>query len=103
MTMRQNLVFALTGWLAGLCSIVGVALLVFPALLGTPKSIRTAPDLFVFVLVVLLVSPAALVGGLIGGRTPKEGGQSVQLIMAAVVAVIAAVPLSCVAFWYTGW
>jgi hypothetical protein len=101
--MRQNLLFALTGWVAGLCSILGVALIVFPALLGTSKSIRTVPDLLALALVVLLVSPAALAGGLIGSRVSKEGGRSGQMIMAAVVAIIAAVPLSCVAFWYTGW
>jgi hypothetical protein len=103
MTIRQNLLFALTGWVAGVCGIAATALLVFPALLGTPKSIRSLPDLLAFALVMLLVSPAALLGGLIGGRAPREGGRVGQLIMAAIVAVVAAVPLSCVAFWYTGW
>jgi hypothetical protein len=82
---------------------LATALIVFPALLGTPKSLRTWPDLFVFALVLLVVSPAALLGGLIGSRAPREGGRGVQLLMAAIVGVIAAVPLSCVAFWYTGW
>jgi hypothetical protein len=54
-------------------------------------------------LVVILVSPATLLGGLIGGRALKEGGRTGQLIMAAVVGVIAAIPLSCIAFYYTGW
>jgi hypothetical protein len=103
MTMRRNLLFALIGWVAGLCSILGMALIVFPILLGIRKSISTAPDLLAFALVLLLVSPAALLGGLIGGRVPREGGRSGQLIMAAVVAIIAAVPVSCILFWYTGW
>ena len=47
----ERRVFALIGWVAGLGSILGVALLVFPALLGTPKSIRTGADLLAFALV----------------------------------------------------
>src|SRR5262245_42392634 len=68
MTMRENLLFALTGWVAGLCSALAVALVVFPALLGETKSISTWPDLLFFGLIVLLISPFTLAGGLIGGR-----------------------------------
>jgi hypothetical protein len=103
MTLRDNLLFALTGWAAGLCSILAIALIIFPVFFGISKSIRALPDLLAFLLVVLLVSPAALAGGLIGSRVTKEGGRSTQLIMAAVVGIMAAVPLSCIAFWYTGW
>jgi hypothetical protein len=103
MTIRQNLLFALVGWAVGVCSVLGIALIVFPVFFGISKSIRTLPDLLAFALVVVLVSPATLLGGLIGGRALKEGGRSGQLIMAAVVGVMAAVPLSCIAFYYTGW
>jgi hypothetical protein len=103
MTIRQNLLFALVGWVVGLCCILAIALIVFPVFFGISKSISTLPDLLAFALVVALVSPATLLGGLLGGRALKEGGRSGQLIMAAVVGVIAAIPLSCVAFYYTGW
>jgi hypothetical protein len=103
MTIRQNLVFALVGWVVGLCCILGIALIVFPVFFGISKTIATLPDLLAFLLVVILVSPATMLGGLIGGRALKEGGRTGQMIMAAVVGVIAAVPLSCVAFYYTGW
>jgi hypothetical protein len=103
MTIRENLLFALTGWIVGLCCILGIALIVFPVFFGISKSISTLPDLLAFVLVVILVSPAALLGGLLGGRALKEGGRTGQLIMAGVVGAIAAVPLSCIAFYYTGW
>jgi hypothetical protein len=103
MTIRQNLVFALVGWVVGLCCILGIALIIFPVFFGISKSISTLPDLLAFLLVVVLVSPFTLLGGLIGGRALKEGGRSGQIIMAAVVGVIAAVPLSCIAFYYTGW
>src|SRR5262245_16949393 len=103
MTFRDNLLFALTGWAAGLCCVLGIALVVFPIFFGISKSISTLPDLLAFVLVVILVSPAALLGGLIGGRAVKEGGGHGQLSMAGVVGMIAAVPLSCIAFYYTGW
>lgn len=103
MTLRQNLQFALVGWVAGLCSVLAIALIIFPVFFGISKSISTLPDLVAFALVALLVSPAALLGGLIGSRATREGGRSGQLIMAAVVGIMAAVPLSCVAFYYTGW
>ena len=103
MTIRQNLVFALVGWVVGLCSILAIALIVFPVFFGISKAIRTLPDLLAFALVALLVSPAALIGGLVGGRALKEGGRTGQLIMAALFGIIAAVPLSCIAFYYTGW
>jgi hypothetical protein len=103
MTLRENLLFALTGWLAGVCIMLGVGFIIFPALVGTPHSFGAGPDRFILLLVVLLVSPAALVGGLVGGRLPKEGGQFGQLLMAAIAGIMAAVPVSCVGFWYTGW
>jgi hypothetical protein len=103
MTLREHLLFAFTGWLAGVCVMLGVGFIIFPALVGTPHSFGAGADRLILGLVVLLVSPAALVGGLVGGRLPKEGGRVGQLLMAAIAGVIAAVPLSCVGFWYTGW
>ena len=61
------------------------------------------PFLLILALILLIVSPAALVGGLVGGRLPKEGGQLGQLIMAAICGIIVAVPLSCAGFWVSGW
>src|SRR5207244_5830681 len=74
MTLREHLLFAFTGWLAGVCIMLGVGFIIFPALVGTPHSFGAGPDRLILRLVVLLVSPVALLGGLVGGRLPKEGG-----------------------------
>jgi acid phosphatase family membrane protein YuiD len=55
-------------------------------------------------LAIIFGSPAALVGGLIGSRVPKEGGQTEQFIMAAIFGVILALPFACMGLWFfTGW
>ena len=64
---------------------------------------KLAIPLLILAVILLIVSPAALVGGLVGGRLPKEGGQLGQLIMAAICGIIVAVPLSCAGFWVSGW
>ena len=84
MSIRQNLTFALIGWVASLSSVFGIALIAFPVFFGISRSIRTLPDLLAFALVALLISPAALLGGLVGGRALKEGGRTGQLIMPAI-------------------
>jgi len=57
----------------------------------------------VLAIVLLIVSPAALVGGLIGGRMPREGGRGSQILLAVIMGIVLAMPFSCLGFWYTGW
>ncbi len=103
MTIRSSLLFALVGWLAGLCAALGTGFVIFPALMGNPPALGMGVQLLILGTVLLLVTPAALIGGLIGGRLPQEGGKGVQLVMAAILGVIAALPFSCIGFWYSGW
>lgn len=103
MSMRENVLFALTGWVAGLLITLGVGMILFPAVEGITHSLRTGPDPILFAFVVLLVSPTTLLGGLIGGRMPKEGGPGGQYLMAAILGIVASLPFSCLSFWYTGW
>lgn len=103
MTIRSSLLFALIGWLAGICVTVGIGFVIFPALMGTAPALGIGAQLLIFGVVLLFVTPAALVGGWIGGRLPKEGGKSAQLVMAGIIGVIAAVPFSCAGFWFSGW
>lgn len=100
--MRQNLVFALTGWVAGILSTLAVGLLVLPNTIGSPRVFDT-PELLGLALVLVVVSPVALAGGLIGGHLPKEGGTADQIVMAVLLGVVLAAPMSCVSFYYTGW
>ena len=103
MSIRSSMLFALVGWLAGLCATLGNGFVIFPALVGNPPALGLGAQFLILGAVLLLVTPAALIGGLIGGRLPKEGGRNGQLIMAGILGVLAALPLSCVGFWYSGW
>ena len=103
MKMREHLLFAGVGWIAGLCSTLGLALIIIPAIIGGEQAYSRGPGLLILALILLIVTPAALVGGIVGGRLPKEGGQLGQLIMAAICGMIVAVPLSCAGFWVSGW
>jgi len=45
-----------------------------------------------------------LVGGFIGSRIPREGGQTEQFMMAAIMGIIFSLPFACMVLWFfTGW
>ena len=106
MQIRQHLLYAAAGWLAGasatlLCGIVGPA--VFPGLVQAghyPNPIPALP--LVVVVVLIVVSPLALLAGLVGGRLPSEGGRSEQILVAGVFGALIALPAACVGLWYFG-
>ena len=102
MTLRDNVRFACIGWLAGVLVTLGLVVFVAPSLIGA-RPIRSGSDLAILGLIVLLVAPATLLGGLLGGRLPREGGRSVQIVMAAIIGGLFAIPFSCAALWFTGW
>jgi hypothetical protein len=55
-------------------------------------------------LALLISSPGALAGGVIGSRLPREGGQTEQYVMAAIMGVVFALPFACMGLWFfTGW
>ncbi len=108
MKIPRSLAFALTGWVVGAIATIGVGLYwptVFPAIVENEHYYGDGPRLLTIVgLALLFGSPAALVGGLIGSRIPKEGGQTEQFIMAAIVGVIFTLPFVCMGLWFfTGW
>jgi hypothetical protein len=104
MRIGQHLFNALAGWLAGaiavlLCGLIGPA--VFPGLVQTSHYAFPLLALPVVVGVVLfMVSPLALIAGLVGGSLPREGGQSEQILAALVFGVLIALPVGCVGLWY---
>ena len=108
MKMPRPLAFALTGWAVGIIASVGVGLYwptIFPAILENNHYYGDGPSLLIIIgLALLLASPAALVGGIIGSRLPQEGGQTEQFIMAAIVGIVFALPFACMGLWFfTGW
>ena len=108
MKIPQPLLFALTGWGAAVVATVGVGLYwptIFPGIVELDHYYGAGPGLPLIIgLVLLVISPAALVGGLVGSRIPKEGGRTEQILMAAIIGVILALPFACYGFWFfTGW
>jgi hypothetical protein len=108
MKIPRPLAFALTGWLVGAIAIVVVGLSwpsIFPAIVVVEHYYGDGPGLLTIVGVgILLASPGGLVGGLIGSRIPREGGQMEQFGMAGIMGIIFSLPFACMILWFfTGW
>ena len=108
MKILRPLVFALTGWAAGAIATVVVGLSwpsIFPAIVLVEHYYGAGPSLLtIIVFGIILASPGGLVGGIIGSRIPREGGQSEQHIMAAILGIVFTLPLACFVLWFfTGW
>jgi hypothetical protein len=106
--MRPLASFALAGWIAGLVATFGLAWLwqiIFPAIIHPQHYYDFAPSLLTVILIGLVVAtPAALIGGVLGSRVPREGGRTEQIIMAAILGAILALPFSCYILWvFTGY
>jgi hypothetical protein len=100
--------FAIRGWIAGGLTTLALGLIwpiIFPAILRINHYYGVGPGLPVILLIMLaLVTPPALLGGFVGGRVAREGGQSGQRMAAVIGGIIAAVPFGCGALWFfTGW
>ncbi len=100
--------FAISGWVAGALATLALGLIwpvIFPAILRVNHYYGAGPGLPVILLIMLaLVTPAALVGGFVGSRVSKEGGQRAQRMTAVVGGIVAAIPFGCGVLWFfTGW
>jgi hypothetical protein len=108
MKILRPLVFALTGWAAGAIATVVAGLSwpsIFPAIVLVEHYYGAGPSLLtIIVFGIILASPGGLAGGIIGSRIPREGGQSEQYIMAAILGIVFTLPLACFVLWFfTGW
>ena len=106
--MSRNISYAFTGWLAGVATIVVMSVvwpLIFPAIVNIDHYYGAGPSLPVIVIIGLLViSPASLVGGFIGGRVTIEGGEWTQRGISAIFGVFFTIPFACaVLMYFTGW
>jgi hypothetical protein len=103
MKIRQLLLFAGTGLLAGVVTTIAMGFIFFPTLMGKIDFSGSAADLLILGFVGLPTAVAALVGGLVGGRLINEGGRGGQIVMAIIVGIMLALPVSCIGFWITAW
>ncbi len=106
--MSQNASYALTGWLAGVVTtlVLGFAWpIIFPGIVNVEHYYDEGPGLLTIIgLSLLVMTPASLVGGLIGGRVSVEGGEMGQRIIAAIFGVVFTIPCGCVVLlFFTGY
>jgi hypothetical protein len=106
--LTANLRFALTGWVAGVAATLGLGLLwprLMPAFVNVEHYYGAGPGLVtILAIVLLLASPGAAVGGLVGSRVPREGGRTEQQVAAAIAGILLAMPFACYGLWFfTGW
>jgi hypothetical protein len=102
------LLFALTGWLAGGLAILLLGMIwpaIFPGILRSNHYYNDYPNLFLILLVAILTAtPATLIGGVVGGRLAREGGQREQVIIAIIGGIVVALPFGCYGLWvFSGW
>ncbi len=101
MKLTALLQSAAAGWAAGVLAMLVLSLVwpsFFPGFVNYrhyyPNS--PAPNLTLIVLTnIVAASLPAIIGGVIGGRLPKEGGRRQQWLLAAIFGIILALPCSC--------
>ena len=104
MKLLQLLRFALIGWIAGLLCTLIIGLLwpaIFPGIIR-PEDYTVGPALSLptsIVITMFITSLPALLGGLIGGNLPREGGRREQWFAAALGGIILTIPFGCFNFW----
>jgi hypothetical protein len=103
MKASQMILSALVGWIAGMVSLLVWSFL-WPQIMPMAGRASALPGFWKMLLVLMLVmTPFGLVGGLIGGRLAREGGRRGQFIYAAALGALLTVVFGTCAFWYTGW
>ena len=108
MKIPKLILFALTGWLVGAISVVLVGFAwpaIFPAIVVVEHYYGSGPNLLTIIGFGLTIgSPGGLLGGIIGSRIPREGGQREQFYMAGIMGIIFSLPFACLILWFfTGW
>jgi hypothetical protein len=97
--------FAAAGWVAGALALVTLSFVwpaIFPGIVNYNHYYSTGigPSLPLIVLIDLAAaSLPAIIGGILGGQIPKEGGQRQQLLMAGIFGIILALPCGCFGLW----
>ena len=98
----NHLLNAITGCIIG---ILTTLMLSFLWLNVIPVVDRTGqgPGLPMILLILMgIVSPVSIIGGLLGGMIPKEGGRKDQVIYAAIFGAFLTTPFALFLLWYTG-
>ena len=110
MRLAALLRFAAAGWVAGMLGLLLLSFAwpsIFPGFVNYQHyDLQGPPPNLVLIVLTILAAASlpAIVGGVVGGQIPKEGGQRQQWLMAAIFGVIFAVPCGCLGLWlYSGY
>lgn len=99
----KNLRYLLAGWLAGVGTVIVLLWIwpsIFPGIANADHYDAVDPGTwFILGLTLLIATPGALLGGFIGSRLPREGGETEQTLAAAVVGIIFTLPFACYGLW----
>jgi hypothetical protein len=99
----KNLRYPLIGWVAGVATILVLGWIwpaIFPGIARPEHYDATDPGMLVILGIPLLIAtPAALIGGFIGSRLPREGGPTEQMITAAFMGALFTLPFGCYGLW----
>ncbi|MGC8780974.1 MAG: hypothetical protein ACP5UQ_08935 [Anaerolineae bacterium] len=99
----QMILSALIGWLAGATTLLGWSLL-WPKVVPLAGRASAMPGYWkILLLILVIITPFGIAGGVIGGRLPYEGGKREQILYAAVGGAVMTLVFGTCAFWYSGW
>jgi len=93
---------ALAGWVAGVLSILALCwvwLHVFPV---EERAGQGAALPTILWMIILILTPVSIIGGIIGGRLPREGGTRDKLAYAALFGFLFPLPFTCFILYYIG-
>jgi len=75
--------------------------IIFPAIVRPEHYYGAGPGLLQIIGITLVIaSPAALIGGLIGGHLSIEGGERGQRLIAIIFGIIFSSPFGCGGLWF---
>ena len=101
---------AVAGWLSGVLALLVLSFAwpsIFPGFVNYKHYDPTGapPNLVLIVLInMAAASLPAIIGGVVGGQIPKEGGQRQQWLMAAIFGIVLAIPCGCLGLYiYSGY
>jgi hypothetical protein len=105
MNVTPALRHAVLGWAGGAATTLAFGLFLLAAF---PGIVRLSPDgsqpglPLVFGVALLTATPFAAVGGALGGRVAREGGEAEQRWMAVIFGALLSLPAACFNFWAFG-
>jgi hypothetical protein len=95
---------AIVGWLTGIVTTLVLGVIwpvIFPAIVRVEHYYEAGPGLLLIMGMVLIVaSPPAILGGLIGGALAIEGGDRGRRMIAIVLAVVFTLPCAGWGYWF---